>query len=85
MYRDKGEYYVVLPDSDYVVIPHNCPVCDLLFRTIDDEYAYKLFLCCERCSNEWAYPNQEKWNEGWRPNQEQIKNSLKLRPTLKVK
>lgn len=81
-------YFIIKPsESSKQTIPLACPVCDMLFRSIDDERSYRLFTCCENCELLWARPNQEKWREGWRPDKksalEKVKNK-KLNVSIEI-
>ena len=78
--KDCGSYFIIKPaESSRTITPINCPVCDYLFRTLEDEKSYRQFECCESCELLWARPNQDKWKSGWRPGKElvQSKNQKK--------
>jgi hypothetical protein len=66
--------YVVIFSEDSECIPLCCPVCQVVLRTRFDEEEYRKLQCCTECSKNWAYPNIQKWKNGWRPDQEMIKN-----------
>ena len=47
-----------------------CPVCiKYSFNLKDDLYMNK-FECCYNCYIQWVEGREERWNSGWRPNQE---------------
>lgn len=83
----KKTHSVITPVGYKPDVPVSCPVCDFLLRNIDDEISYNKFNCCAQCANEWAYPNQEKWKLGWRPELNNVKERILKRDqiTLNVK
>ena len=51
----------------------SCPVCNTYsFKSNDDVYMSK-FECCEKCYIQWVEDREERWLEGWRPNDENNK------------
>lgn len=82
--QDYGKFVVIVPVDASPSVPLGCPVCDVLFRTREDEQSYQQWQCCERCAMMWAYPNQVAWNNGWRPTAEQIAVDLEVRPKLSI-
>ena len=53
-------------------IPLSCPMCKMLMRDRGDVIAYATFSCCRQCEMEIAYPNKERWLEGWRPSDDAL-------------
>ena len=48
----------------------SCPVCNIYsFKSNDDVYMAK-FDCCEKCYIQWVEDREERWLEGWRPDNE---------------
>ena len=48
----------------------SCPVCNTYsFKSNDDVYMSK-FECCEKCYIQWVEDREERWQKGWRPNNE---------------
>ena len=48
----------------------SCPVChEYSFKSSDDVYMSK-FECCQNCYIQWVEDREERWNTGWRPNNE---------------
>ena len=46
----------------------SCPVCNTYsFKSNDDVYMSK-FGCCEKCYIQWIEGREERWKQGWRPN-----------------
>ena len=78
MLKEIKSTHIIIQSSESNVVPHVCPVCDYLLRTLDDENAYREFGCCDKCADKWARPNRQKWESGYRPNkfeaQQYIKN-----------
>ena len=47
-----------------------CPVCNTYsFKTRDDVFMNK-FECCYNCYMQWVEGREERWQSGWRPNNE---------------
>ena len=57
---------VVVPE-DYKPEPKDCPICKQAFAHKQDVINYRTHGCCTRCEIKHRYPNKEKWEEGWRP------------------
>jgi hypothetical protein len=75
--HDAG-FYLIKPADCKDGQPLFCPTCEHLMLTSFDEEVYQKFGCCDRCANDWAYPNKEKWMSGWRPTSEEVLNKYKL-------
>ena len=46
----------------------SCPVCSTYsFKSNDDVYMSK-FGCCEKCYIQWVEGREDRWKQGWRPN-----------------
>ena len=46
----------------------SCPVCNTYsFKSNDDLYVSK-FECCEKCYIQWVEGREDRWKQGWRPN-----------------
>jgi hypothetical protein len=52
-----------------------CPLCGVLFADQIDLMTFRQYGCCSECSYVWAQPNIEKWNDGWRPNRDQVQKN----------
>jgi hypothetical protein len=66
-------FYVVRPEegsSDSM--PLFCPLCESIMKNCFDEESYAKFECCDKCASNWAYPNQQRWRDGWRPTAEEL-------------
>jgi len=73
-------FLIIIPKNEATSVPLSCPVCDILFRSRNDEMAYQEFKCCDICAMQWAHARKTEWNEGWRPSPEQVLESIKNRP-----
>lgn len=73
-------FSVIVP-KDFEAIGSSvfCDLCDCLMTSIYDEESVKKFGCCDKCSSKWAYPNAEKWSNGWRPTDKDIQDEVYLR------
>ena len=48
-----------------------CPVCSEYSFNIRDDVYMKKFDCCNKCYIQWVENREERWETGWRPNQNQ--------------
>jgi len=76
-----GGFYVIRPTDREVSKPIFCPLCNYIMVGEFDKDSYKKFECCDSCATIWAYPNKEKWSQGWRPTTEEVMNKYKVRHT----
>lgn len=74
-------FYIIKPKEKSPSKPIFCPLCDSIMVGEFDVDAYKKFECCDSCATVWAYPNKEKWKEGWRPSSEEVVNKYKVSHT----
>ena len=44
-----------------------CPVCHSLARKASDDVCLLKFDCCNRCYIQYIEGREERWSEGWRP------------------
>jgi predicted Zn-ribbon and HTH transcriptional regulator len=58
-------------------IPRTCPVCKTYSFSRRDDLYMNRFKCCFECYVEFVEHREDRWHEGWRPDKEQIKNSLR--------
>lgn len=70
----------IISDENYCKVPLTCPVCNSMMRK-DDIADYKKFTCCRNCTLFFAYPNKDKWKDGWRPSEKERNRVLKNRET----
>ena len=83
---DRENYKIVI-NKDYnedSVIKAFCDVCLCLIRTQFDEDAMIKMNCCFNCSTEFAYPNKEEWDKGWRPKKDEILENISKRPGIMI-
>lgn len=57
---------VIVPDG-YTPEVKDCPICGLAFSDAKDIINYRKHGCCMTCDDKFRYPNKEKWENGWRP------------------
>jgi len=48
-----------------------CPVCSVYSFNIMDDIYMKKFDCCHNCYIQWVENREQRWEKGWRPNQNQ--------------
>ena len=57
----------------------SCPVCKTYsFSSADDLYMNR-FKCCQKCYNDFVDCNEQKWNNGWRPSDQQLDLAIRRR------
>ena len=47
-----------------------CPVCDIYSFDMEDDLYMNKFECCFQCFVQWVEGREERWLNGWRPNNE---------------
>ena len=47
----------------------NCSICESRLKTVRDDIYMNKFDCCEKCFVEHVENREERWLDGWRPNQ----------------
>jgi len=57
----------------------SCPVCKTYSFSIKDDLYMNRFKCCQDCYYEFVHDREERWQEGWRPNEERVQIALKRR------
>jgi len=57
---------IIIP-TDYKPEPKDCPICLLAFIHVSDVINFRKHGCCKTCDIKFRYPNKEKWENGWRP------------------
>jgi|APSaa5957512535_1039671.scaffolds.fasta_scaffold257066_2 hypothetical protein len=74
-YKFEGSHFLLIKNGDFSnkSIPFDCPVCEILMRDRNDSIAFQIFECCRECMYDIAYPNKDRWEEGWRPSEEELK------------
>jgi len=60
-----------------VKIERSCPVCKTYSFSRRDDLYMNRFQCCARCYVFFVEHREERWNDGWRPDEELVKNSLR--------
>lgn len=58
-------------------IPHDCPVCGLMFRDMNDVLSYEEYECCTDCQDRFAYRDLTAWRQGHRPTQQEVEEFRK--------
>jgi len=46
-----------------------CPVCSAFSHSTRDDVSIVKFQCCYKCYIKWVEGREERWKEGWRPNE----------------
>ena len=58
-------------------ISRTCPVCKTYSFSRRDDLYMNRFKCCFECYVEFVEHREDRWHKGWRPDKEQIENSLR--------
>jgi len=58
------------------IAPLACPLCNILFADRSDVMSWHQHGCCCVCRDFFMYPNQKKWNNGWRPSKDDVDELL---------
>ncbi len=55
-------------------LPVSCPVCKQRWIKMNPEAAnaFRKWECCDLCVIEHVDGNEERWAEGWRPNEKEV-------------
>lgn len=59
-------------DRSELRVPMFCPVCKMVMKGSKSVSSYYNFKCCNNCFIEFVEGREQRWNDGWRPNDEQI-------------
>ena len=74
-----SDHYWITVDDNHDATPLDCPICKILLCDKQDVLSYKNYECCKSCANAFVYPHREKWDKGWRPNDNQISSQREKR------
>jgi len=67
---------IILPE-EYKPEAKDCPVCEKALPSLKDVMNNRKWGCCLTCDVIYRYPNREKWEEGWRPDNYKQKGDVK--------
>ena len=67
---------IILPE-EYKPEAKDCPVCEKALSSLKDVMNNRKWGCCLTCDVIYRYPNREKWEEGWRPDNYKQKGDVK--------
>jgi hypothetical protein len=56
-----------------------CPVCETYSFSRRDDLFMNRFSCCYECHVEFVDKREERWTNGWRPDEDRIKSAIKRR------
>jgi hypothetical protein len=48
----------------------SCPICERYLLVAKDDICMTKFNCCFQCYVKWVEDREERWMEGWRPNED---------------
>jgi len=58
---------IVITPEGYQPEAKDCPVCGKALSSVVDVINFRKHGCCHECEVIYRYPNREKWENGWRP------------------
>tara|TARA_Y100000593_G_C4230724_1_gene296844 strand:+ start:245 stop:553 length:309 start_codon:yes stop_codon:yes gene_type:complete len=70
----KSGFVITKPKNLMAPVPLFCNLCSLSMSGELDKAYYEKYSCCSSCGMKWADMNQENWENGWRPEKEEIAN-----------
>ena len=70
-YERKDGLLIIKPHN-YICDSTDCNICGFALRHREDLVEHKNFDCCLDCSLIFRYPNEKKWQEGWRPSRKEV-------------
>lgn len=47
----------------------NCPICNAFPKSVKDDVSLIKFECCNKCYVKFVEGREERWLQGWRPNE----------------
>ena len=68
--------YIIIIDNSFEKQKFDCPVCKLCIRGLEDIESIDQYKACKDCQENFYWLNQKEWDEGWRPNKEEIYKKL---------
>ena len=72
-------FAVIRPIGAPEPIPFECMHCGMLMRDQSDPETYTKKGCCSRCSTMWAEGlNAARWEEGWRPERDEVERCVEM-------
>ena len=75
---EDGSVQIRKPNKDKAA-DRTCPVCKTYSFSRKDDLYMNRFKCCQDCYYEFVHDREERWQEGWRPNEERVQIALKRR------
>jgi endogenous inhibitor of DNA gyrase (YacG/DUF329 family) len=83
LYKVVDGVTIIIPCESSQIIPINCPVCGVLYRSKRDEESHNKFDCCDRCALEHIPTiTINRWMLGIRPDKEVIEKTVSARPDI---
>jgi hypothetical protein len=76
---EKEHYSIIKPEIIEDFVPAWCDICKDMLTSLDDEIAYQKYQCCDICAQQFARPNVERWESGWKPNEQELKEAISRR------
>jgi hypothetical protein len=65
--REVAGFFIIKPKNARPPIPLFCSCCANRMKNAQDAHCFRKWEACYDCTTEYAEPNREKWQKGWRP------------------
>ena len=75
---EDGSVQIRKPNKDKAA-DRTCPVCKTYSFSQKDDLYMNRFECCYKCYIDFVEDRTERWNEGWRPDDEHLQTHLRRR------
>ena len=70
---------IIKPKKKIMILPAECPVCDVMFNSTLDLESYNNSKCCSNCEVNYAYLDRDTWLSGARPPKDVVEKDLQNR------
>jgi hypothetical protein len=82
--KQKADGFLVVQKLVNADAERCCQICNTYsFKTKDDVYENK-FGCCARCFVDFVEGREERWKDGWRPDEGRVEHSKRARRSDKT-
>jgi hypothetical protein len=77
--------FVVIDKTDKKINGIFCHTCQFLIKSADDLITFKNWQTCHDCYLRFIEGRQQEWKDGWRPDDEKIKQIYEEKSRLFIK
>lgn len=76
---DRRQKIDLINNAHAPTIPFWCPICSYVISDSLDAESYNDIGACRDCEKDFVDPNREKWLDGWRPSEKDLKKIIENR------